>query len=180
MSMRVLRALALASAALPAVPALAQQSPFLPPEVHRALVNEISGDIAFEHMRWFTHYHRPMGRGEGFEAVARYVEQKAREYGLDEVRRVDLTQDGPSSSPNSTDHPVFNMGIIGVPGVTFTNWPDEFIHSSDDDLWQMDPTQLKRNAVAVAATAHYLATAGDAQLPVLVGVLTVGTATARP
>jgi len=506
MSMRVLRVLALASAALPAVPALAQQSPFLPPEVHRALVNEISGDIAFEHMRWFTHYHRPMGGGEGFEAVARYVEQKAREYGLDEVRRVDLTQDGASWSPklgelwliapeerrlayskeiplaladysrsaevasadlvdvgdgvgeadyagkevagavvlssgplarvmneavwkrgalgvvafsdarmpdypdqypwmripvanedktkpgtfafvltnregtrlrkqlaaakgtgfkvrarvesvfheppsqaiveavirgteihdqdivltahlqeemfsanddasgcanvleiaralkkaidegrlprprrdirfwwvdeisapeqyfadhpeeraqllanvnqdmvgarqstggsrvqfvtrppfsrasflgdvvesivvslvegntsylaagqargltpgrpmvdegnytrpvlsrlgtrerydarvipfhNNTDHQVFNMGIIGVPGVTFTNWPDEFIHSSDDDLWQMDPTQLKRNAVAVAATAHYLATAGDAQLPVL-------------
>jgi hypothetical protein len=68
---------------------------------------------------------------------------------------------------NNTDHQVFNMGIIGVPGVTFTNWPDPFIHSSDDDLWQMDATQLKRNAVAVAASAYYLATAGDAELPVL-------------
>jgi hypothetical protein len=68
---------------------------------------------------------------------------------------------------NNTDHQVFNMGIIGVPGVTFTNWPDPYIHSSDDDLWQMDATQLKRNAVAVAASAYYLATAGDAHLPAL-------------
>jgi len=59
------------------------------------------------------------------------------------------------------------MGLVGVPGVTFTNWPDPYIHSSDDDLWQMDATQLKRNAVAVAAVAYYLATAGDADLPVL-------------
>jgi hypothetical protein len=70
---------------------------------------------------------------------------------------------------NNTDHQVFNMGIVGVPGVTFTNWPDPFIHSSDDDLWQMDATQLKRNAVAVAATTLYLANAGDAE------VVTLGT-----
>jgi hypothetical protein len=68
---------------------------------------------------------------------------------------------------NNTDHQVFNLGIIGVPAVTFTNWPDEFIHSSDDDLWQMDPTQLKRNAVAVAAAAYYLAQATDRDVAVL-------------
>jgi hypothetical protein len=66
---------------------------------------------------------------------------------------------------NSTDSQVFNSGIIGVPAVTFTNWPDDFIHSSDDDLWQVDPTQLKRNAVAVGAIAWYLASAGDADVP---------------
>lgn len=68
---------------------------------------------------------------------------------------------------NNTDHQVFNMGIIGVPAVTFTNWPDEYIHSTDDDLWQMDATQLKRNAVAVAAAAIYLADAGDPEVPAL-------------
>lgn len=68
---------------------------------------------------------------------------------------------------NNTDHQVFNMGIIGVPGVTFTNWPDFYIHSSDDDLWQIDPTQLKRNAVAIGAIAYYLATAGEGDVPVL-------------
>ena len=65
---------------------------------------------------------------------------------------------------NNTDHQVFNIGIIGIPAVTFTNWPDDFIHSTDDDLWQMDRTQLKRNAVAVAAAAWFLATARDEEV----------------
>jgi Zn-dependent M28 family amino/carboxypeptidase len=69
---------------------------------------------------------------------------------------------------NNTDHQVFNLGVIGIPGVTFTNWPDDFIHSTDDDLWQVDPTQIKRNAIAVAAAAYYLATLSDAGAPELI------------
>ena len=68
---------------------------------------------------------------------------------------------------NNTDHQVFNMAPIGIPGVTFTNWPDDYIHSTDDDLWQIDPTQLKRNAVAVAGSAWFIATAGAPELRVL-------------
>ncbi len=70
------------------------------------------------------------------------------------------------------------MAPIGVPAVTFTNWPDDYIHSSDDDLWQIDPTQLERNAVAVAASAWFIATAGRAELPVLAGQM-VGRALER-
>jgi hypothetical protein len=61
---------------------------------------------------------------------------------------------------DSTDHLVFNDSWVSVPGTTLTNWPDENIHSSGDDLWQMDATQLKRNAFIVAATALWLANAG--------------------
>ncbi len=61
---------------------------------------------------------------------------------------------------SNTDHMVFNDSWVGVPGTTLTNWPDEYIHSSDDDLWQVDPTQLERNAFIVAATALWLANAG--------------------
>ena len=61
------------------------------------------------------------------------------------------------------------MPTIGIPGVTFTNWPDDYIHSTDDDLWQMDATQLKRNAVAVASAAWVLANAGDGDASVLAG-----------
>jgi len=68
---------------------------------------------------------------------------------------------------NSTDSQTFNQGVVGVPATTFTNWPDENIHSTSDDLWQVDATQLKRNNVAVAAMALYLANAGDADIPVL-------------
>jgi len=65
----------------------------------------------------------------------------------------------------------FNEASIGIPGVTFTNWPDEYIHSSDDDLWQIDRTQLQRNALAVAATALYLANLSEANVPVLAAVM---------
>jgi hypothetical protein len=72
---------------------------------------------------------------------------------------------------DSTDHMVFNEAAIGIAGVTFTNWPDEYIHSTDDDLWQIDRTQLQRNAVAVAATALYLANLNENQVPTLVAVM---------
>jgi len=64
---------------------------------------------------------------------------------------------------DSTDHMVFNDSWVGIPGTTLTNWPDEYIHSSDDDLWQIDPTQIKRNAFVIAATAWWLASAGEAE-----------------
>jgi hypothetical protein len=72
---------------------------------------------------------------------------------------------------DSTDHMVFNEGAIGIPGVTFTNWPDEYIHSTDDDLWQIDRTQLQRNALAVAASALYLADLNDREVPTLLAVM---------
>ncbi len=61
---------------------------------------------------------------------------------------------------------------VGVPGTTLTNWPDENIHSSGDDLWQMDATQLKRNAFIVAATALWLADAGGTETAALAPFVT--------
>ena len=72
---------------------------------------------------------------------------------------------------DSTDHLVFNEAAIGIPGVTFTNWPDEYIHSTDDDLWQIDRTELQRNAVAVAAAALYLANLSEADGPKLLAAM---------
>jgi len=72
---------------------------------------------------------------------------------------------------DSTDHQVFNESVIGIPGVTFTNWPDEMIHSTDDDLQQIDPTQMQRNEVAVASTALYLANIGDEDIPTLSAIM---------
>ncbi len=72
---------------------------------------------------------------------------------------------------DSTDHMTFNDAAIGIPGLSLTNFPDEYIHSSDDDLWQIDSTQLKRNAVAVAAAALYLANLGEADVPKLAAVI---------
>ncbi|MFQ5928772.1 MAG: M28 family peptidase [Acidobacteriota bacterium] len=60
---------------------------------------------------------------------------------------------------NSTDHMTFNEAPIGVAAISFTNWPDHYIHTTDDDLWNIDRTQLQRNAFTVAAIAYTLAQA---------------------
>lgn len=70
---------------------------------------------------------------------------------------------------NNTDAMPFNDAWTAAVhgGLTFTNWPDEYIHSSDDDMWQMDRTTFKRNAVAVTAIAWFMANAGSADSPKL-------------
>jgi hypothetical protein len=68
---------------------------------------------------------------------------------------------------DSTDHHAFTPARIGVPGTSLTNWPDEFIHSTGDDLENIDATQLERNAVVVAGVALYFADLADADAPVL-------------
>jgi peptidase M28-like protein len=68
---------------------------------------------------------------------------------------------------DSTDHHAFTPARIGVPGTSLTNWPDEFIHSTGDELDQIDATQLERNAVVVAAVALYFAGLRDEDAPAL-------------
>ena len=66
---------------------------------------------------------------------------------------------------NNSDHMTFNEAPIAVPGVSFTNWPDRYIHSSDDDLWNVDRTQLGRNIVATALMAWIMASADETGAP---------------
>jgi hypothetical protein len=68
---------------------------------------------------------------------------------------------------NSSDHMTFNETPIGVPGSSFTNMPDRYIHSSDDDLWNVDRTQLGRNAAAVALMTYTMASADGSMAPTL-------------
>ncbi|MBV8855700.1 MAG: hypothetical protein JOZ02_01950 [Acidobacteria bacterium] len=73
----------------------AQTTPFLSDEEIRMLSNEISGDRAFEHIRWLSHWHRDSGM-EGFFKARDYVMQAAREAGVDEVRFIDQPLAGPN------------------------------------------------------------------------------------
>ncbi|MCO4821737.1 MAG: M28 family peptidase [Flavobacteriaceae bacterium] len=57
---------------------------------------------------------------------------------------------------NASDNMNFIEGAINVPAVGLINWDDYFIHSSDDDLWQIDATQLQRNAFIITSMAYYL------------------------
>jgi hypothetical protein len=67
----------------------------------------------------------------------------------------------------SSDNLVFVEGAIGVPSVALINWDDYYIHSSDDDLFNIDQTQLQRNNFIVGAMAFYLAYAEAEDIPVL-------------
>jgi hypothetical protein len=59
------------------------------------LSNEISGDRAFEHIRWLSHWHRDSGM-EGYFKAADYVMKAAKDSGLEEVRFVEQPSEGPN------------------------------------------------------------------------------------
>jgi hypothetical protein len=67
----------------------------------------------------------------------------------------------------SSDHLVFLEGAIGIPAVGMINWDDPFIHSSDDDLFQIDQTTLRRNNFLIGAMAFFLSKADRADVPLL-------------
>ncbi|HZB46396.1 MAG TPA: hypothetical protein VE360_14170, partial [Pyrinomonadaceae bacterium] len=73
----------------------AQTTPFLTDAEIRMLSNEISGDRAFEHIRWLSHWHRDSGM-EGYFKAADYVVQAAKDAGVDEVRFVQQPLPGPN------------------------------------------------------------------------------------
>ncbi len=66
-----------------------------------------------------------------------------------------------------SDHETFNEPPIDVPALSFTNMPDRFIHSSEDDLWNIDATQLGRNALSAALMAYIMASADADAAPKL-------------
>jgi hypothetical protein len=68
---------------------------------------------------------------------------------------------------DASDNLNFVEGAIGVPSVALINWDDYYIHSSDDDLWQIDATQLQRNAFIIASMAYYFGKAEKDQTNLL-------------
>jgi hypothetical protein len=75
-------------------------------------------------------------------------------------------------SPNS-DHYTLNDAAIGVPA-TLLHHTDPFHHANIDQPDKVDPTQLARVGFIAAATAYYLASAGDAEAGALAGVVYAG------
>jgi Peptidase family M28 len=65
----------------------------------------------------------------------------------------------------SSDHMTFLDGPINTPAVALVNWDDNYIHSSDDDLWQIDQTQLRRNNFLIGSITYFLSRATVADVP---------------
>jgi hypothetical protein len=68
---------------------------------------------------------------------------------------------------DASDNLNFVEGAIGVPSIALINWDDYYIHSSEDDLWQIDQTQLERNAFIIASMAYYFGKAENDQTNLL-------------
>ena len=66
-----------------------------------------------------------------------------------------------------SDHIVFNNASVGVPGIEFFTWPDQWYHADKDTPENADPTQMKRVAFVGAATAWAGAALTDEMLPQL-------------
>jgi hypothetical protein len=67
----------------------------------------------------------------------------------------------------SSDHQTFLDGPINTPAVALINWDDDYIHSSDDDLFQIDQTQLRRNNFIIGSIAYFLSRATERDIPAL-------------
>jgi hypothetical protein len=67
----------------------------------------------------------------------------------------------------NTDHVSFMETATAIPGISFTDFPDRFMHSSDGVLWELDRTQPGRNAVAASVIAYIMASASGAEISAL-------------
>ncbi len=64
-----------------------------------------------------------------------------------------------------SDHLVFNNPSVGVPGIEFFTWPDQWYHADKDLPENGDPTEMRRVAFIGATTAWVSANLQDDMLP---------------
>jgi len=64
-----------------------------------------------------------------------------------------------------SDHIVFNNPSVGVPGIEFFTWPDQWYHADKDLPENGDPTEMRRVAFIGAATGWASANLTDEMLP---------------
>lgn len=65
------------------------------------------------------------------------------------------------AATGGSDHICFNNPSVGVPGIEFFTWPDQWYHADTDTPDKSDPTQMKRVAFIGAATAWAAADCND-------------------
>jgi hypothetical protein len=70
-----------------------------------------------------------------------------------------------------SDHIVFNNPTVGIPGIEFFTWPDQWYHADKDLPENGDPTEMRRVAFIGAATGWGSANLTDEMLPDLLGAV---------
>jgi len=59
-----------------------------------------------------------------------------------------------TSFSGGSDHEVLSDPTVGIPTVSFTNWPDRFYHTSEDTLDKVDPSMLWHAGAVSTAIAY--------------------------
>src|SRR5687767_7131733 len=111
-------------AAAPA-PASAQRYPLLDSTAVALLSGEISGDAAYDHVRVLTSYHRPQG-SDTLGVAARYVERMAREFGMQQVRYIELPSLRQTWNPGNSD-----LWVVGAQPERIASAIQNRVHLAD-------------------------------------------------
>jgi hypothetical protein len=106
-------------------PAAAQRYPLLDSTAVAMLSGEISGDAAYDHVRVLTSYHRPQG-SDTLGVAARYVERTARQFGLQQVRYIELPSLRQPWNPGTSD-----LWIVGPQPERIASAIQNRIHLAD-------------------------------------------------
>jgi hypothetical protein len=83
-------------------PIFAQKTPFLDDSEIRMLINELSGDRSFEHIRILTQWHRNSGM-DGYFKAADYIIEEAKKAGLEDVKFIEQPLEGPNYTAKSAE-----------------------------------------------------------------------------
>ena len=89
------------------------------------LSGEISGDAAYDHIRVLTNYHRPQG-SDTLAVAARYVERMAKQFGLQNVRYIELPSLRQTWNPGNSD-----LWIVGAEPERIASAIQNRIHLAD-------------------------------------------------
>jgi hypothetical protein len=116
---------AVAGTALKPALARAQRYPLLDSTAVAMLSGEISGDAAYDHIRVLTSYHRPQG-SDTLAVAAHYVERMARQFGLQQVRYIELPSLRQTWNPGNSD-----LWIVGPQPERIASAIQNRIHLAD-------------------------------------------------
>ena len=103
-------------------PLNAQHQPLLPDETIKCIINQVSGDIALEHIRQLADFHRLQPSPE-YHRAAQYIANWAKKYGLKNVNIESFPADGTKMNYTFTTRPAWE--------------------ASEGELWLIKPKKKK-------------------------------------
>ncbi len=141
---------ALAVAAVPIARAQSESAPLLPSATAAAIAQELSGTRAKGNVQAITLHHRMRG-SPGFEAAARFIQDRLRDYRLDGVEMIALPADGTTFYGTHRSRPAWNASFAELweQSLEGGTWRDQSRIASYDE----QPIVLAQDSISGAVSA---------------------------